>query len=347
MLSRSPAHDGSRNLAHAGARCGRLCRPTANNWYLPRMKKPPSLLRTVVLPLVLFGLFVGVMVWSPARVASMPLMLWSLGHGCAMASAWGAPDVAADQLRRTAELSRRAHLKTAEARLELWTIAGNDWWAPPRTPLAFLIAEQQRGTYDGAPISPGDTVLDCGANIGAYVRHALDRGAARVIAIEPVPDNIEALRRNFDAEILAGKVVVYPKGVWSEVSTLPMNVYDNAAFHSFVMEERWEAGRAVRTIQLPLTTVDSLVLELGLDRVDVIKMDIEGAEREALLGARETLRRFRPRLALAAENLDDDWKVLRDRVRSIEPSYSSQAGPCMLTSRPEIHLESLFFTASR
>ena len=311
------------------------------------MKKPPSVLRSVVLPLLSFGVLAGVMANSPARLGAMPLMLWSLAHGCTPISAWRAPDVAAEQLRRTADLSRQARRKAVEGRLELWTFADEDWWAPPRTPMAFLIAEQQRGTYNGAQIFPGDTVLDCGANVGTYVRAALRRGAARVIAIEPVPDNLEALRRNFSAEIAAGKVLVYPKGVWREASTLPMNVYDNAAFHSFVMEERWEAGRAVRTIQLPLTTVDALVDELGLERVDVIKMDIEGAEREALLGAQKTLRRFRPRLALAAENLDDDWDVLPTRVRAIEPSYSSNPGPCMLTSRPEIHLETLFFNSDR
>jgi hypothetical protein len=71
-----------------------------------------------------------------------------------------------------------------------------------------------------------------------------------VIAIEPVPQNLECIRRNFRTEIESGRVVVYPK----------------------------------------------LVGEWKLERVDFIKMDIEGSEPKALLGAQQTITRYKPRL---------------------------------------------------
>src|SRR5260370_17207178 len=55
---------------------------------------------------------------------------------------------------------------------------------------------------------------------------------------------------------------------------------------SFVRTEDTHAGSA-----LPLTTIDKIVSELALDRVDFIKMDIEGAEPNALRGARSEERR--------------------------------------------------------
>ena len=72
---------------------------------------------------------------------------------------------------------------------------------------------------------------------------------------------------------------------------------------------------------LPVTTIDSLVEELRLGRVDFIKMDIEGAEQRALVGARTTLTTWRPRLAIAVENLPEDQyrvpELVREAVRCL------------------------------
>jgi len=82
------------------------------------------------------------------------------------------------------------------------------------------------------------------------------------------------------------------------------------------------------TVDVPLTTIDAIVAELKLPRVDMVKLDIKGAERQALTGAKETLRRSRPRLALASEHLDDDNVELPRLVRSIVPQYSVRCGVC-------------------
>ena len=58
------------------------------------------------------------------------------------------------------------------------------------------------------------------------------------------------------------------------------------------------------TIEVPLTTIDLLVAELGLHRVDFIKLDIEGAEREALRGAKDTIEQHHPRFLI-----DRDYRL--------------------------------------
>ena len=59
-------------------------------------------------------------------------------------------------------------------------------------------------------------------------------------------------------------------------------------------------------VKVPLTTIANLAIELKLPRVDFVKMDIEGAEKEALRGGAETIRRYHPRMAIASEHLPDD-----------------------------------------
>jgi hypothetical protein len=72
---------------------------------------------------------------------------------------------------------------------------------------------------------------------------------------------------------------------------------------------------------VPLTTIDRIVSELELSRVDFIKMDIEGAESNAIRGAAETLERFRPRMAIASYHNDDDLEVIPATVLGSQPGY--------------------------
>jgi hypothetical protein len=70
-----------------------------------------------------------------------------------------------------------------------------------------------------------------------------------------------------------------------------------------------------------VTTIDNMVQELGLARVDFIKMDIEGAEQKAIAGARKTIARFRPGMALCIYHLKDDPRAIPALVKQINPAY--------------------------
>ena len=79
---------------------------------------------------------------------------------------------------------------------------------------------------------------------------------------------------------------------------------------------------------VPVTTVDSIVRDLALLRVDYIKMDVEGSERSALKGMAETLLRFHPRLSIAMEHRFDDPRAIPEMVSSVAGDYRVQWGPC-------------------
>jgi FkbM family methyltransferase len=216
------------------------------------------------------------------------------------------------------------------------------FYAPPKTAVAFVLAEEEVQVYGSGEyrVKPGDVVLDCGANVGTFTDEALRAGAQLVVAIEPSPLNVDGLKRTFAKEIAEGRVIVYPKGVWDKDDVLKMNVFENSALDSFVMNTRAEEQSKPREVELPLTTIDKIVEELKLERVTYIKMDVEGAERKALLGGRATLVKHRPRMSVAMENLPDDYREVPKVIRSIRADYRQACLWCReagwLEVRPDI-----------
>ncbi len=194
--------------------------------------------------------------------------------------------------------------------------------------IGYLFAEHEwfEGQVQGAKVLPGEIVLDCGAHVGIFTHHALKNGAAKVVAIEPDPTNLECLRRNFKDEIASGRVIVFPKGVWSHPDTLTFFLGDSPAVNSAVAAP--DHGFSGETMQIEVTTIDLIVQTLNLERVDYIKMDIEGAEREALQGAMNTLKQYRPRLFVDSYHRPDDSDVLPGIIRQAHADYALECGPC-------------------
>jgi FkbM family methyltransferase len=263
---------------------------------------------------------------------------------CPMWNALAAADNLRLEIRYNDEILKGSKLiQNDPAGYHLFETPRGRWWIPAGDDyvLPFNLAEQQRRIYGTGErdVHPGDVALDCGANIGVWTRVALDQGARLVVAIEPAPENLECYRRNFQAEIAAGKVIVVPKGVWDreDVLLLKRDPHNTAA-DSFVLLKDGSQG-----IQAPLTRIDTIVSELKLDRVDYIKMDIEGAEQKALEGARETLGRFHPRLSIAAYHVPSDPVRIPEIVRQAWAGYRMECGPCAETPDGHIRPDVLYF----
>lgn len=134
---------------------------------------------------------------------------------------------------------------------------------------------------------PGDVFLDVGAYIGWYTIQAAKAtgSSGRVIALEPDAYNRRQLEENLALNGLAGCAVI-PVAAWREAAELGWHSGDVPVWSKV---DRESHARPVRAV-----TIDSLASDLGLASVNWIKMDIEGAEIEALQGAEKTLERFRP-----------------------------------------------------
>jgi FkbM family methyltransferase len=249
---------------------------------------------------------------------------------CPLSNALKADANLQEQIRMKDEIlaaSRRVEVDPSG--FELWETPMGNYWLPTGNQyiLPWNLAEQKRNIYGTGrqAVQPGDIVLDCGANVGVFAREALDAGAKLVVAIEPSPENVEALQRNFKQEIAAGQVIVSPKGVWDKEDVLTLNIDPvNTAANSFLIQR--EGGH--QGARVPLLPIDKLVAELNLPRVDYIKMDIEGAEQRALAGARETIAKYRPRMALSAYHDPTDPERIPEIVRKAWSGYRMECGPC-------------------
>jgi len=230
------------------------------------------------------------------------------------------PDLATKARKdRIAKGVYRASRRTrVDGNFELWDTPYGPWWVVAGNFDTFsdVLGEQAVRIYgdDVRGVRPGDVVLDCGAHFGGFTRTALDRGAKLVVAIEIAPENAQCLRRNFALEIASGRVIVYEKGVWDKDETMVLERKNHT----------W-ADQVATTGPGPsvaVTTVDNIVNELRLPAVDFIKMDIEGAERNALAGASATLKAYKPRMAIASYHKQDDVQVIPPLVLAAQPAYS-------------------------
>ena len=186
--------------------------------------------------------------------------------------------------------------------------------------------EAKYSSVETLSVPAGSIVLDCGANVGTFTRYALNRGAARVVAIEPAERNLECLRRNFSEDIAKGRVIVYPKGVWDREDVLLLHEdHATSAMDSVVRGSDNSQGQ-----RIAVTTIDNLVRELKLPRVDFIKMDIEGAERQAVDGARQTIRTWKPTLEISVNHLPDDPVVVPAKIRRLREDYQIHCLLCDL-----------------
>jgi len=150
-------------------------------------------------------------------------------------------------------------------------------------------------------LSKGDVFVDVGAHVGRYTLLASRKVGPRgiVVAIEPVPENYFALIENIRRNKI-NNIVALPIAAWSTTTTLEFIVPPGRS-EATAKERHHFSGLQLRgyKIQVKAVDLDTLLLKvLKLSKVDAMKIDVEGAEIEVLEGAREVLKRFRPKLVI-------------------------------------------------
>jgi FkbM family methyltransferase len=143
--------------------------------------------------------------------------------------------------------------------------------------------------------------VDVGAHIGYYSLKAasLVGSGGRVLAIEPNPETLRRLRANI-RESGASEVVVEPVACSDSDGMLEFFAANeqNVGASSLSRANASQAGPVAHSYRVRTRRLDDIVRESGGSRVDVIKIDVEGAELLVLKGAGDTLDRFHPVVAV-------------------------------------------------
>lgn len=142
---------------------------------------------------------------------------------------------------------------------------------------------------------PGDVFLDIGANYGVYSLLAayLGGSTSTVYAFEPQDRVAAALAASLPANGLTNVSVVNAV-VASKVGVTEFFAPTSGSGVGSVFQSHAEQHSAARMIRVPSTTLDEFAKSQSLTRVDLVKIDVEGAEFEVLSGAQLVLSKFRP-----------------------------------------------------
>jgi len=165
----------------------------------------------------------------------------------------------------------------------------------------------------GKTCKPGGTSIDVGANVGCHTLIMAERVGeqGRVLALEPHPRIFERLRANVQMNGLA-QVETVRTAAGAQMGA--MQLFAPAPAHHGAGKATLYEGNlaldpgaavAMECFDVPVTTVDRLMFERECERLDLIKIDVEGHEMPALRGARETIARFRP--AVIFEYTGEYW----------------------------------------
>ena len=145
-------------------------------------------------------------------------------------------------------------------------------------------------------LKPGMVMIDIGAYIGEFslVAARAMQGIGRILCLEPTPSVFAQLERNLK------------RNAWSNVEAIHSAVSDYDGTATFYVRIGSNDQSSLHPLapgeqisyNVPVTTVDALVARTRLERLDLMKVDVEGHEISVLRGAREMIRRFRPALVI-------------------------------------------------
>ena len=165
-------------------------------------------------------------------------------------------------------------------------------------------------------------VIDAGANIGTFSVFAANLSPeGHVYAFEPVKSTFYYLENNAKKY---PQIICVNKGLGSEggdkdILNLGEGNGSNVLTDSpFYQNSEKKEGRIENVI---ITTIDDFVREHNIEKVDFIKIDTEGYEANILKGAVETIKKFKPTIAMSAYHNPGDKKELPNILRNIRSDY--------------------------
>ncbi|MDB4040046.1 FkbM family methyltransferase [Methylophilaceae bacterium] len=154
-------------------------------------------------------------------------------------------------------------------------------------------------------IGHGGTFLDIGANVGYYSLMAASLGADKILAIEPNPIVLNRLKANIKFNKYEKKIKVFEIGVGEKKDILELRVSHKDMGGSTILNNNLNSDK----IKIDIMPLEDLLRKEGIDKVNVLKIDIEGFEDRALFPYFEKLeKKFYPELILMEDSSQKEWQ---------------------------------------
>ena len=148
--------------------------------------------------------------------------------------------------------------------------------------------------------------LDGGGYVGDTAEEVIKNypDFKKIWLIEPIPENIRIAKREL--------------GEYDNVEFLTCGVSNKKETLYFNEEKSFSSVYGKGTQSVEVDRIDNIVNE----RVDYIKLDIEGEEQDAVEGAKETIKRYKPILAICVYHRAEDWYKIPEKILEMEPNYN-------------------------
>lgn len=213
---------------------------------------------------------------------------------------------------------------------------GTDLIMPRESVVVFLEVFRDRVYEKFSSPREGDTVIDVGAHVGMFTVRAAelvgDKGL--VIAIEPEPKNLHFLSHNIERHNLRN-VKVISKAVLDKEGEARLYLSEHSRCHSLLHSSN-------NYVEVKTDCLDNIIAQLGLEHVDFVKIDIEGAELEALKGATRILTCPGIKLSIAAYHSLPDGRPQLSSIVSYLASrgfqiqiYKREDSPYVYATKPD------------
>lgn len=157
-------------------------------------------------------------------------------------------------------------------------------------------------------LGPGDVIVEGGAYIGLYAIHVAEKigPSGKVIAIEAIKENYEILRRNVEANGISN-ILYVNRGIWNRMEDLK---YFRSKKQAASYSESVLGANPVELV-VKADTLDNILQDLSIEKVDVVRLQINGAELKGLKGMPMTLAQ-KPKLLVAVPYMVDGANMKKE-----------------------------------
>lgn len=165
-------------------------------------------------------------------------------------------------------------------------------------------------------IEDGDTIIDGGACYGDTALHFASQASGDIYSFEFMKENCEVFLKNLQLNPQYKKKIHLIKAPLGAKS----NERSYATFNGPGTSISSQCGH--NSSEFRSISIDDFVKKKNIPKIDFIKLDVEGSEENVLKGATETIKKFKPKLAICAYHKTDDLLVLPKLIKQLNPEYA-------------------------